>query len=205
MLIFNRYNVNWLTPADLPLYDPRPEGQDWLPGEGIHYERMNFTLNDIPYEYSDWILRDPDMDLESYGPTDHDINSLKAWIIDQGINESDPVFLQIIAHYYANLRMDDYLKYMFSNTDAFHYTNLMEGGWSDINEMWDDDISYMKNILVENIADKLEYQHLEEVQTTLGKCDVCGKNHAEKRDLAAAEQIVNQFFVDTYGFDISAY
>lgn len=202
---YNSYNVNWRTPAELPLYDPTPEGQDWMPGEGIHYERLNFTINDIPAEYPDWILRDPDMDLESYGPTDHDINSLNAWLKDQGIDENDAVFVQIKAHYFANLSMDDYLKFMFSNTDVFHYKNLMEDGFYPIDTLEDYEIEFVKETLVTAVADKLAYNHLMENGSTLNKCAVCGKNHVEKRDLAAAEQVVNQFFQDTYGFDISAY
>lgn len=192
---YSAYGVNWIADGE----------QDWIPGRGIDYDSLGLTLDDIPYEYPDWILRDPDMDLESYGPTDHDINSLTNWLIDNGIEEDSNTMYQIKAHYFSTLSMDDYIKFMFSNTNVFHYMNLMPGEWSDITEMWDSDITFMKKTLVSNVADKITYQHMAENNHSDTKCDVCGKNHAEKNDLVSAEQIVNQFFMDTYGFDISAY
>lgn len=192
---YDAYGVDWTADGE----------QDWIPGRGIDYNALGFTLNDIPDEYPDWILRDPDMDLESYGPTDHDINSVTHWLIDHGVTEDSDTMYQVKAHYFSALSMDDYIKFMFSNTEVFHYKNLMPGEWSDITEMINTDISYMKEILVTNVADKMAYQHMSENNHSDIKCDVCGKNHAEKRDLAAAETIVNQFFTDTYGFDISAY
>lgn len=196
---YNAYGIDWIEDY---LVDP---DKDWVPGRGIDYNALGFTLDDIPAEYPDWILRDPDMDLESYGPTDHDINSVTHWLIDRGVTEDSDTMYQVKAHYFSTLSMDDYIKFMFSNTEVFHYKNLMPGEWSDITEMIDTDISYMKEILVTNVADKMAYQHMSENNHSDTKCDVCGKNHAEKRDLAAAEQVVNQFFQDTYSFDISAY
>lgn len=101
--------------------------------------------------------------------------------------------------------MDDYLKFMFSNTDVFHYTQLMDNGSYPISKLADHEIQAIKETLATAVADKLAYQHLEEIVSTLNKCEVCGKDHTEKRDLAAAEEIVNQFFMETYSFDISAY
>lgn len=204
---YNAYALDWIGPAEPtppPVLDP-DDSEEWYPGKGIHYDHLGFTLDDIPTEYPDWILRDPDMDLESYGPTDHDINSLNAWLTDNGVAENSDVWYQVKAHYFSTLSMDDYLKFMFSNTDVFHYTQLMEDGLFPIDTLEDYEIEFIKETLVSAVADKLAYQHLEEIGSTLNKCEVCGKNHSEKRDLAAAEQVVNQFFQDTYGFDISAY
>lgn len=192
---YDTFGLEWIVDGE----------QDYVPGRGIDYNSLGFTLDDIPDEYPDWILRDPDMDLESYGPTDHDINSVTHWLIDHGVEEDSDTMYQVKAHYFSTLSMDDYIKFMFSNTEVFHYKNLMPGEWSDITKMIDTDISYMKEILVTGVADKMAYQHMSENNHSDTKCDVCGKNHAEKRDLAAAEQVVNQFFQDTYGFDISAY
>lgn len=204
---YNTYGIEWIDqaePTPPPILDP-DDGKEWYPGKGVHYELLGFDIRDIPYEYPDWILRDPDMNIDDYGPTDHDINSLTNWLIDNGIEEDSNTMYQIKAHYFSTLSVDDYIKFMFSNTNVFHYMNLMPGEWSDITEMWDSDITFMKNTLVSNVADKITYQHMAENNHSDTKCDVCGKNHAEENDLVSAEQIVNQFFMDTYGFDISAY
>lgn len=190
--IYSTFGLEWIIDGE----------QDWIPGRGVDYNSLGFAIDDIPYEYTDWIERDLDMTPEEYGPADHDINAINAWLKDQGLVEKSDTWYQVLAHYFSTLEMDDFIKFAISKTDWMHWT-LIDADTLASSEAWE--IPTYKAEVVEMVADKLAYNHIMEVKNNLNKCEVCAKDHAEKRDLAAAEQVVNQFFQDTYGFDISAY
>lgn len=196
--VYNAFGIEWT-------YDDNVEPDtNWYPGKGVDYNSLGFTVNDIPDEYTDWIERELDMTPEEYGPADHTADAVLWYIRDHGVQQNSELELQVEAHYCSTLEMDDYIKYAISKTDWLHWTMIDAGTLANA-PAWE--IPAYKAELVKMVADKLAYNHFtKRIGSEPGtKCHVCLQDHTEKRDLNAAESIVNQFFMDTYGFDISKY
>lgn len=197
---YNTYGIEWMQPNEINPDD----NTEWYPGKGVDYNKLDFTIDDIPDEYTDWIERELGMTIEEYGPADHTADTIKWWLRDHGIEEDSNLDVQIEAHYYSTLTMDDFIKFAISKTDWLHWA-MIDADTLASSPTWE--IPMYKAEVVELVADKLAYNHFVRRTDATGDygCHVCLQDHTEKRDLAAAEEIVNQFFQDTYGFDISGY